>query len=132
MSLVLKPVCVWPTFLVIFIMQPLRDVKNLSMVGVEGMITDSQHWSNAKQHVVSNEPNDYVYFQLLLLTKDIDVCVLEPEAGNCRGSFLRYFYNKFTGRCELFVYGGCGGNGNRFVDIHICKKTCLSGYFVTL
>ena len=53
MGLSLKLVCVRPTVLVIFTTQPLKDVRGLSMVGVEEMITDSQPWTNVKQHVVS-------------------------------------------------------------------------------
>ena len=53
MGLSRKLVYVKLTFLVTFITQPLRDVRCLSMVGVEETIIDFQHWSNAKQHVVS-------------------------------------------------------------------------------
>lgn len=60
-----------------------------------------------------------------------DVCALQPEAGNCRGSFRRYYYNKVTRRCELFVYGGCGGNANNFVSEGDCNRTCQSGMYVT-
>ena len=42
-----------PTFLVIIIIQPLKDVRCSSTVGVEETITDFQQWSNAIQHVVS-------------------------------------------------------------------------------
>ena len=54
------------------------------------------------------------------------MCTLQPEAGNCRGSFPKYYYNKLTRKCELFVYGGCGGNGNRFNDVSSCQETCIS------
>ena len=42
-----------PTFLVIFTMLPLKIVRGSSMVVVEEMITDSQHWTNVRIHVVS-------------------------------------------------------------------------------
>ena len=61
MSLILKLAYVRPTFLVIFTMQPLKDAKSLSMVGVEGMLTDLLPWINAKQHVVRKKPIDYVF-----------------------------------------------------------------------
>lgn len=32
-----------------------------------------------------------------------------PDAGPCRGSILRYFYNEQTGKCDIFFWGGCGG-----------------------
>ena len=54
------------------------------------------------------------------------MCTFQPDPGNCRGSFPRYFYNKFTRKCERFVYGGCGGNGNRFSYVDSCVDACIS------
>jgi len=54
------------------------------------------------------------------------MCTLQPETGNCRGNFPNYYYNQTTRKCELFVYGGCGGNGNRFNDALSCTKACIS------
>ncbi|KAG8199929.1 hypothetical protein JTE90_006176 [Oedothorax gibbosus] len=55
-----------------------------------------------------------------------NVCELKAETGRCRGSFPRYHFNKATGQCEEFTYGGCGGNGNNFETIEECQKTCDS------
>jgi hypothetical protein len=46
-----------------------------------------------------------VYYFLLLLPN---------FTGPCRGSFKKYFYNRATGQCERFTYGGCKGNENNF------------------
>jgi tissue factor pathway inhibitor len=43
-----------------------------------------------------------------------DICALEVEPGPCRGSIPSYFFNFKSGQCEKFIYGGCGGNENRF------------------
>ncbi|XP_032836407.1 BPTI/Kunitz domain-containing protein-like [Petromyzon marinus] len=51
-------------------------------------------------------------------------CRLEPETGNCRAAIARHFYNMTTGRCEGFVYGGCGGNDNNFRTIEECVESC--------
>ena len=59
MNLILKLVYVTPTFLVIFIIQLLKDVKSLSMEDVVEMIIDFHLWTNAKQHVVSKKPHNY-------------------------------------------------------------------------
>ena len=97
------------------------------MVGVEEMITDSQSWTNVKQHVVSKITVVIIIsFGTILINSGIDVCTLQPDPGNCRGSFPRYFYNKLTRKCERFIYGGCGGNGNRFNDVSSCEDTCIS------
>ncbi|XP_015421596.1 PREDICTED: tissue factor pathway inhibitor [Myotis davidii] len=53
-----------------------------------------------------------------------DFCLLDPKVGRCRAHFNRYFYNHHSGRCELFVYGGCWGNLNNFVTEAECQRYC--------
>ena len=53
-----------------------------------------------------------------------NVCSLEPETGPCRGGFRKFFYNSTTDQCELFIYGGCGGNDNRFDTRSECISAC--------
>ena len=36
-------------------------------------------------------------------------CKLKPDAGQCEAYILRDFYNSSTGKCEEFIWGGCGG-----------------------
>ena len=55
---------------------------------------------------------------------DEDICVLSPETGTCRGSFERFFYNKESGDCESFEYGGCDANANNFEDKETCENRC--------
>jgi hypothetical protein len=35
-----------------------------------------------------------------------------------------FFYNSLTGNCERFLYGGCGGNRNRFETLARCWERC--------
>ncbi|KAK2161324.1 hypothetical protein NP493_1590g00049 [Ridgeia piscesae] len=53
-----------------------------------------------------------------------DVCQLPKLPGPCKGSFLSWFYNVKTKKCETFIYGGCKGNGNRFKSKAECEKKC--------
>jgi collagen type VI alpha len=55
----------------------------------------------------------------------VDECNLEPETGRCRALFSRFYYDKETNKCQKFIYGGCGGNGNRFFTEDQCIKTCI-------
>ncbi len=55
---------------------------------------------------------------------DQDVCGMTPETGMCRGFFNRFFFNKQSGKCEQFIFGGCGGNANNFVDEAACMAEC--------
>ncbi|KFD55347.1 hypothetical protein M514_03687 [Trichuris suis] len=53
-------------------------------------------------------------------------CYLSMEPGPCTASIYRWFYNTYTKRCELFVYGGCEGNGNNFVSKEACEQKCIN------
>ncbi|GFW45575.1 kunitz-type U19-barytoxin-Tl1a [Trichonephila clavipes] len=55
---------------------------------------------------------------------DSNVCDLPAETGRCRGFFPRYHFDKSTGECKRFVYGGCGGNGNNFKTEEECQNQC--------
>ena len=52
------------------------------------------------------------------------VCMLEKDPGPCQASFYRWYFNSQTGLCEEFAYGGCLGNGNRFLSKLQCEETC--------
>lgn len=57
-------------------------------------------------------------------TESLSVCEQPLDAGPCRGSFPRWFYNDQTGECDSFTYGGCQGNKNRFVTKEACQNSC--------
>lgn len=54
----------------------------------------------------------------------IDRCTLQPDTGLCRARIPSYFYNTTSGKCEEFIYGGCGGNENRFETAAECVGNC--------
>jgi len=50
------------------------------------------------------------------------------EGSECLGPIEEVFgYNKDTNRCEVFSFTGCGGNGNRFLDVQECVAVCGGG-----
>ncbi|KAF8763266.1 Kunitz-type U19-barytoxin-Tl1a like protein [Argiope bruennichi] len=55
---------------------------------------------------------------------DSDKCSQPAETGLCRGFFPRYYFDKETGQCKKFVYGGCGGNENNFKTEEECENAC--------
>jgi hypothetical protein len=57
--------------------------------------------------------------------KPNNVCDLPQEVGPCKGQVPAYFYNKETGACENFWFGGCRGNGNRFETESECQSKCI-------
>jgi len=58
-------------------------------------------------------------------TVNATTCALPADGGNCRGNLERWAFNEETGDCEPFVYGGCGGNGNRFMCKEMCEHHCV-------
>jgi len=52
-------------------------------------------------------------------------CELDREIGPCKGKFVRYGFDRATGECGEFVYGGCQGNDNKFQTMESCRQECL-------
>ncbi|XP_045168913.2 papilin-like [Mercenaria mercenaria] len=52
------------------------------------------------------------------------VCKFPKISGICKAYMPRWFYNSTSCRCEQFIYGGCGGNANRFFTADECKTNC--------
>lgn len=61
-----------------------------------------------------------------LCVKDtrVDACDQPKEEGPCRGSYSRWYFNKETGTCQEFLYGGCKANSNNFPTEAACKQQC--------
>ncbi|KAL1787078.1 tissue factor pathway inhibitor isoform X1 [Sigmodon hispidus] len=55
-------------------------------------------------------------------------CAMKADDGPCKAMIRSYFFNIFTQQCEKFIYGGCGGNENRFHTLEECRETCIKGY----
>uniref|UniRef100_T1GNT3 BPTI/Kunitz inhibitor domain-containing protein n=1 Tax=Megaselia scalaris TaxID=36166 RepID=T1GNT3_MEGSC len=55
---------------------------------------------------------------------DLKRCYLPLETGYCKASMPRFGYNFKQRRCVSFVYGGCGGNSNRFLTFQACLAAC--------
>ena len=70
--------------------------------------------------------NGCVVFQLVTAISAIalDPCQLPVSIGNCRAIIPKWFFNRQTGRCEFFHYGGCGGNANNFPTLESCRSRC--------
>ncbi|XP_037810801.1 male accessory gland serine protease inhibitor-like [Lucilia sericata] len=58
------------------------------------------------------------------------VCGLRHSADgyedgySCHAYFPSWSYNSATNECVEFVFGGCGGNDNRFDTLEGCEAMC--------
>uniref|UniRef100_A0A8C7C5A1 Collagen alpha-1(VII) chain n=1 Tax=Neovison vison TaxID=452646 RepID=A0A8C7C5A1_NEOVI len=56
-----------------------------------------------------------------------DPCLLPLDEGSCTAYTLRWYHRVAAGgteACHPFVYGGCGGNANRFGTREACERRC--------
>ncbi|KAF9806424.1 hypothetical protein SFRURICE_001219 [Spodoptera frugiperda] len=53
-------------------------------------------------------------FMAMKETEKTPFCDLQPNAGLCMTLIQRYYYDINENECKVFLYGGCGGNQNRF------------------
>uniref|UniRef100_A0A6I8PHS6 WAP four-disulfide core domain 8 n=1 Tax=Ornithorhynchus anatinus TaxID=9258 RepID=A0A6I8PHS6_ORNAN len=53
-----------------------------------------------------------------------NVCEKSADPGPCKSYMAVYYFNSRTKNCEAFMYGGCGGNDNRFRTAEECMARC--------
>ncbi|KAM9365118.1 carboxypeptidase inhibitor SmCI-like [Pholidichthys leucotaenia] len=54
-----------------------------------------------------------------------EFCALKGDPGPCKAIKNRFFFDATSGRCEVFEYGGCGGNANNFETLEECEEACV-------
>ncbi|XP_037740298.1 kunitz-type protease inhibitor 2 isoform X4 [Chelonia mydas] len=51
-------------------------------------------------------------------------CAAPRLTGPCRAAFPRWYYDPAAGACKQFVYGGCKGNKNNYLQEELCLRQC--------
>lgn len=54
-----------------------------------------------------------------------DRCLQQVDMGTCESYVHKWYFNSHLGKCDVFVYGGCGGTENRFDSKFECQYACL-------
>ncbi|XP_053500217.1 low-density lipoprotein receptor-related protein 11 [Ictalurus furcatus] len=54
-----------------------------------------------------------------------DPCTMPPVVGPCKGVFPRWYYDPTAGECKHFLYSGCKGNHNNFLQQADCANECI-------
>ncbi|XP_075930559.1 early lactation protein-like [Petromyzon marinus] len=62
--------------------------------------------------------------QRLQFLRERDACRLPMSEGDCDEHAVRWFYHLREDECQPFIYGGCGGNANRFDSEERCVRAC--------
>uniref|UniRef100_G1TSY8 Protein AMBP n=2 Tax=Oryctolagus cuniculus TaxID=9986 RepID=G1TSY8_RABIT len=62
--------------------------------------------------------------ECLQTCRTVAACSLPIVPGPCRGIFPLWAFDAVQGKCVLFNYGGCQGNGNKFYSEKECKEYC--------
>ena len=54
-------------------------------------------------------------------------CTDDPQPGPnvCLAYIPMWYHNVTTGKCVQFIYGGCGGSGNRYDTLEQCERVCV-------
>ncbi|XP_048259163.1 low-density lipoprotein receptor-related protein 1-like isoform X13 [Haliotis rufescens] len=60
------------------------------------------------------------------VARKTDRCKLERSRGPCANYTLKWYYDDQASMCNMFWYGGCGGNDNRFEKEDECESTCVT------
>ncbi|BHF75709.1 hypothetical protein SprV_0501880500 [Sparganum proliferum] len=55
------------------------------------------------------------------------ICDLPAERGGCLGVQLSVYFDSNEGKCKPFIYSGCGGNKNNFINNAACMEACGGG-----
>lgn len=44
--------------------------------------------------------------------------------GPCKQRFEKYYFDQNIKKCRPFIYGGCNGNANNFINLKECQNNC--------
>ncbi|XP_051845076.1 kunitz-type protease inhibitor 2 isoform X1 [Antechinus flavipes] len=54
-----------------------------------------------------------------------EYCTAKAVTGPCRAAFPRWYFDAEKNTCVHFIYGGCRGNKNSYVNLEDCMTKCF-------
>uniref|UniRef100_A0A3Q3FVJ0 Si:dkey-117n7.5 n=1 Tax=Labrus bergylta TaxID=56723 RepID=A0A3Q3FVJ0_9LABR len=64
------------------------------------------------------------FFTLFSAVSAADRCLEPMSEGSCSEYALLWYFHPRSGKCRPFLFGGCGGNRNRFSSRQECQSWC--------
>ncbi|CDW57128.1 Papilin [Trichuris trichiura] len=55
-----------------------------------------------------------------------DGCNAPKDPGTCTKNLYLWYFDRESLVCKPFIYGGCGGNANRYVTKEECERRCVA------
>ena len=68
--------------------------------------------------------NKDIYITCSVCIVPVEVCLEDNDPGSCGNYEPKWYFEPVTGVCRRFLYGGCGGNANRFDAAEECWDRC--------
>uniref|UniRef100_A0A8R1DF77 Papilin n=1 Tax=Caenorhabditis japonica TaxID=281687 RepID=A0A8R1DF77_CAEJA len=56
--------------------------------------------------------------------RSVAVCEQPKDHGDCQNAIPRWHYDTSSSQCKMFMWTGCGGNGNMFSAKADCENLC--------
>ncbi|XP_074133404.1 kunitz-type protease inhibitor 2 isoform X2 [Sminthopsis crassicaudata] len=54
-----------------------------------------------------------------------EYCTAKAVTGPCRAAFPRWYFDSEKNTCVHFIYGGCRGNKNSYLNLEDCMTKCF-------
>ncbi|XP_078063464.1 kunitz-type protease inhibitor 1-like, partial [Mustelus asterias] len=100
------------------------DTNNQDEKVVSNLQVGSYVFQLTVKDTAGQKTTDNMTITVLSPDQSKEYCMADKKVGPCRGSFPRWRYATEMGTCEKFIYGGCKGNKNNYVDEKECKQAC--------
>lgn len=84
------------------------------------IIANRWWWDNSDKS--TNVIKAWIYCLFILMAER---CSEPMSEGSCSDYILLWYFHVQSGECRPFVYGGCGGNRNRFSSKQECQSWCV-------